>query len=69
MYTWLARLGRLYQVEYAMEAINHAGTCLGILSSDVCAYVHESGRARVSDAFLVGYCSCSREEEYSQASG
>ena len=26
--------GRLYQVEYAMEAISHAGTCLGILSND-----------------------------------
>eukprot|EP01147_Barroeca_monosierra_P005854 gene5853-9053_t len=26
--------GRLYQVEYAMEAISHAGTCLGILSSE-----------------------------------
>jgi len=26
--------GRLYQVEYAMEAISHAGTCLGILASD-----------------------------------
>ncbi|KHJ44660.1 peptidase, T1 family [Trichuris suis] len=25
-------LGRLYQVEYAMEAINHAGTCLGIVT-------------------------------------
>jgi len=26
--------GRLYQVEYAMEAISHAGTCLGIQASD-----------------------------------
>ncbi|KAJ2374162.1 Proteasome subunit alpha type-3 [Coemansia sp. RSA 2603] len=28
------RLGRLYQVEYAMEAISHAGTVIGILSKD-----------------------------------
>lgn len=27
-------VGRLYQVEYAMEAISHAGTCLGILAND-----------------------------------
>jgi 20S proteasome alpha/beta subunit len=27
-------IGRLYQVEYAMEAISHAGTALGILSKD-----------------------------------
>merc|ERR1712095_156866 len=26
--------GRLYQVEYAMEAIGHAGSCLGILAND-----------------------------------
>jgi len=26
--------GRLYQVEYAMEAIGHAGTCLGMVCSD-----------------------------------
>jgi len=26
--------GRLYQVEYAMEAIAHAGTVLGILAKD-----------------------------------
>ncbi|KAJ3187143.1 protein with putative role during mitosis [Gaertneriomyces sp. JEL0708] len=26
--------GRLYQVEYAMEAISHAGTCLGIWTSE-----------------------------------
>ena len=30
----LLSLGRLYQVEYAMEAIGHAGTCLGVLASD-----------------------------------
>jgi len=26
--------GRLYQVEYAMEAISHAGTALGVLATD-----------------------------------
>jgi len=26
--------GRLYQVEYAMEAISHAGTALGILATN-----------------------------------
>lgn len=26
--------GRLYQTEYAIEAISHAGTCLGILAND-----------------------------------
>ena len=26
--------GRLYQVEYAMEAVGHAGNCLGILAKD-----------------------------------
>ena len=26
--------GRLYQIEYAMEAISHAGTCIGILAQD-----------------------------------
>lgn len=26
--------GRLYQVEYAMEAISHAGTVVGILAKD-----------------------------------
>ena len=26
--------GRLHQVEYAIEAINNAGTCVGILAKD-----------------------------------
>jgi hypothetical protein len=26
--------GRLHQVEYAIEAINNAGTCIGILAKD-----------------------------------
>ncbi|XP_075242364.1 proteasome subunit alpha type-4-like [Convolutriloba macropyga] len=26
--------GRLYQVEYAIETVNHSGTCLGILAND-----------------------------------
>ncbi|GME94635.1 unnamed protein product [[Candida] boidinii] len=26
--------GRLYQVEYALEAINHAGTAIGVMSKD-----------------------------------
>lgn len=37
IYAWLNDFictGRLYQVEYAMEAISHAGTCLGILAKD-----------------------------------
>ena len=34
IFLFSARPGRLYQVEYAIEAINHAGTCLGILASD-----------------------------------
>ena len=27
-------IGRLYQVEYAMEAISHAGTAVGVLAHD-----------------------------------
>uniref|UniRef100_A0A5S6QE91 Proteasome endopeptidase complex n=1 Tax=Trichuris muris TaxID=70415 RepID=A0A5S6QE91_TRIMR len=34
--------GRLYQVEYAMEAINHAGTCLGIVTKQGVVLVAEN---------------------------
>lgn len=35
VFSWVLQfLGRLYQVEYAMEAISHAGTCMGILAED-----------------------------------
>jgi 20S proteasome alpha/beta subunit len=34
--------GRLYQVEYAMEAISHAGTCVGILSKEGIVLVAEN---------------------------
>lgn len=33
--------GRLYQVEYALEAINHAGTAIGIMAKDGIALVAE----------------------------
>uniref|UniRef100_A0A4W5PTH5 Proteasome 20S subunit alpha 4 n=1 Tax=Hucho hucho TaxID=62062 RepID=A0A4W5PTH5_9TELE len=33
-YVFSTSVCRLYQVEYAMEAIGHAGTCLGILAND-----------------------------------
>jgi len=33
--------GRLFQVEYAMEAISHAGTCLGIVANDGIVLVAE----------------------------
>ncbi|OMJ20012.1 Proteasome subunit alpha type-4-A [Smittium culicis] len=39
--------GRLYQVEYAMEAINHAGTVIGVLSSDgiiICAEKQQTSK-------------------------
>ncbi|KRX53011.1 Proteasome subunit alpha type-4 [Trichinella sp. T9] len=34
--------GRLYQVEYAMEAINHAGTCLSLISKEGIIMVAEN---------------------------
>lgn len=31
---FISSVGRLFQVEYAMEAISHAGTSIGILAKD-----------------------------------
>lgn len=43
--------GRLFQVEYAMEAISHAGTCLGILARDgvVLAAEHQNTNKLLDD--------------------
>jgi len=43
--------GRLFQVEYAMEAISHAGTCLGILAKDgvVLAAEHQNTNKLLDD--------------------
>ena len=34
MYLYYLCIGRLHQVEYAIEAINNAGTCIGLQSSN-----------------------------------
>ncbi|XP_003390676.1 PREDICTED: proteasome subunit alpha type-4-like [Amphimedon queenslandica] len=46
--------GRLYQVEYAMEAIGHAGTCLGILAKDgvLLAAERKNTNKLLDDVFL-----------------
>ncbi|ROT65242.1 putative proteasome subunit alpha type-4 isoform X1 [Penaeus vannamei] len=46
--------GRLYQVEYAMEAIGHAGTCLGILANDgvILAAERRNTNKLLDDVFL-----------------
>jgi len=46
--------GRLYQVEYAMEAIGHAGTCLGILAKDgiVLAAERRNTNKLLDEAFI-----------------
>ena len=40
--------GRLYQVEYAMEAISNAGSCVGIHAKDGC--VRRGARSRAGGA-------------------
>lgn len=59
--------GRLHQVEYAIEAINNAGTCVGILGSDGIVMASErrltSGLLaphKVSEKTypLAGHCAC-----------
>lgn len=60
--------GRLYQVEYAMEAISHAGTSLGILAKDgvvlaaekkVTSKLLESSRSSEKIYLLDEYVLCS----------
>ncbi|XP_017039329.1 proteasome subunit alpha type-4-like [Drosophila ficusphila] len=41
--------GRLYQVEYAMESVSHAGTCLGILAKDGVLLAAERSTHRLLD--------------------
>lgn len=55
--------GRLYQVEYAMEAISHAGTALGILSKEGIVLAAEK---KTTSKLLE---SISREKIYSIDSG
>jgi 20S proteasome subunit alpha 3 len=49
--------GRLYQVEYALEAINHAGTAIGILAKDGIALVAER---KVTSKLLEQDCSAEK---------
>ena len=51
--------GRLYQVEYAMEAIGHAGTCLGILAKDgiLLAAERRNTNKLLGECFLQGFLS------------
>jgi 20S proteasome subunit alpha 3 len=49
--------GRLYQVEYAMEAISHAGAVVGILAADG---VVLGGEKRVTSALLEKTSRCEK---------
>lgn len=68
--------GRLYQVEYAMEAISHAGTSLGILASDgVVLAAEKKVASRLLEPskssekiYLVDEYVCSRQCKSKQAS-
>ncbi|XP_016973810.1 proteasome subunit alpha type-4-like [Drosophila rhopaloa] len=44
--------GRLYQVEYAMEAVTHSSTCLGILAKDGVLLAAERSTNRLLDTSI-----------------
>ena len=53
--------GRLYQVEYAMEAISNAGAALGVLASDGVVLAAEkriTSKVRGVVFFLFALCIC-----------
>jgi hypothetical protein len=76
------RTGRLHQVEYAIEAINNAGTCVGILCKD--GIVLAGGPSARAEHVLRGFVvlmetlwaciarapdGCSRAQDHLEAAG
>jgi 20S proteasome alpha/beta subunit len=56
--------GRLYQVEYAMEAISNAGAAIGILSKEGVVLIAE--KKITSKVLILGTCICLDETKLSE---